>query len=116
VSQPPPNARPDPTAAPGATNAAGDGVQLSGRGAAQGRTGSRTFLILAASTVLVVLLLFGLWALNSPKLAQGGAAGGQSGAGAAARAFNAPADASPKQSPANTPSTEPGDVRQPGAH
>lgn len=113
MSEPDANSRPDPTAGPNATNAAGDGVQVSGRSAAQGRTGSRAFIILIASTVLVALALFGIFAAHSSKLAQGGTSGGQSGAGAAARKFNTEPP-SPKQSPAGTPSTEPGDTHQPG--
>lgn len=108
-----PNSRPDSTAAPGATNAAGDGVQISGRRAAQGRTGSRALVILLVSGALVVVALFGAFALHASGLAKGGASGGQSGAGPAGRAFNTP-EPSPKQSPAGTPSTEPGAVHQPG--
>lgn len=108
-----PNSRPDDSAAPGATNAAGDGVQMSGRRAAQGRTGSRAFIILIASVVLVMAALFGSFALHAGGLAKGGTSGGQSGAGAAARRFDTP-EPSPRQSPAGTPSTEPGAVHQPG--
>ena len=108
-----PNSRPDSTAAPGATNAAGDGVRISGRRAAQGRTGGRALIILIASGLLVVAALFGAFAFHASGLAQGGTSGGQSGAGAAGRMFNTPPP-SPKQSPAGTPSTEPGAIHQPG--
>lgn len=108
-----PNAPADSSAAPGATNAAGDGVRISGRRAAQGRTGGRTLLILVASGALVVVALFGAFALHAGGLGQGGTSGGQSGAGAAGRVFNTPPP-SPKQSPPGTPSTEPGALHQPG--
>ena len=103
-----PNSRPDAASNPG-----GDGVQISGRRAAQGRTGGRAFIILIASVVLVVAALFGAFAFHAPGLAKGGASGGQSGAGAAGRAFNTP-EPSPKQSPPGTPSTEPTSQHQPG--
>ncbi len=116
MSDPNSTFRTDETAAPGATNAAGDGVQISGARAAQGRTGSRAFVILIASLVLVVLALFGMFALHAPGLAKGGTSGGQSGASApAATVFNTP-QVGPKQSPPNTPSTEPGSVKQPGVN
>lgn len=113
MTEPSPTSRPDPTAAPGATDAAGDGVQLSGTRAAQGRTGRPVLVVLICSVALVVVALFGIWALHAPGLAQGGASGGQSGAGAQGRRFDTPPP-SPKQSPPGTPSTEPGALQQPG--
>lgn len=76
----------------------GDGVEVSGRAAAGGRTGSRTFVILISSLALVVLALFGMFALHAPSLSRGGSSGGQSGAGAAGRQFHE-APPSPKPSP-----------------
>ena len=108
-----PNGRPDATAAPGATNNAGDGVQLSGARSAQGRIGSRGFIILIVSTAAVFIALFGVWALSAGKLAKGGTSGGASGAGALSREFDRTAG-SPKQSPPGTPSTEPASIAQPG--
>lgn len=109
-----PNAKPDASAAPGATNNAGDGVEMSGSRSAQGRTGSRGFVVLIVSTLAVFLALFGVWALSAGKLAKGGASGGQSGAGALSREFDRTAG-SPKQAPSGAPSTEPLRPAQPGA-
>ena len=85
----------------------GDGVQVSGRDAAGGRTGSRTFVILIASLALVVVALFGMFALHAPALSRGGTSGGQSGAGAAARQFHE-APPSPKPGPPGGAANNPG--------
>lgn len=104
------NTPPDPVVDPSgagrsSVEGAGDGVEVSGRSAAQGRTGSRTFIILIVSLVLVVAALFGMFALHAPALSTNHGEGGQSGAGAAARQFHE-APPSPKQAPPGAPSTD----------
>lgn len=87
---------------------AGDGVETTGNNAAQGRTGTHTFKVLIASLALVVVVLFGLYALNHKALSTNQGAGGQSGTNnpaAAAQFHQAPP--SPKQAPPGMPSTEP---------
>lgn len=84
----------DATAAPGATDAAGDGVQLDGMRAAQGGTGRDAFIVLLVSTLAVFIGIFAIYALSAPKLSQGGGTGGESGAGKLARQFDQPASPS----------------------
>ena len=87
---------------------AGDGVETTGNNAAQGRTGTHTLKVLLASLALVVVVLFGLYALNHHALSTNQGAGGQSGTNnpaAAAQFHQAPP--SPKQAPPGMPSTEP---------
>ena len=80
----------------------------SGVDAAQGRTGSRTFIILIVSIALVLLAMFAAFAFNSHGLNAHQGVGGQTGVkGAAANSFNAPAEAAPKQN-APTNATAPG--------
>ncbi|CAN5152416.1 hypothetical protein BH09PSE2_BH09PSE2_18710 [soil metagenome] len=50
-------------------NPAGDGVNITEDAVAQGKTGTRTFLILVVSLVLVVLVLFGLFGMHAPRSA-----------------------------------------------
>ncbi len=90
---------------------AGDGVETTGNNAAQGRRGMHTFVVLIVSLVLVVIVLFGLYALNHKALSTNQGAGGQSGTNnphAAAEFHTAPP--SPKQAPPGAPSTT-GDSR-----
>lgn len=92
----------------GAASGGGDGVETTGNNAAQGRRGTHTFKVLIASLVLVVVALFGLYALNHHSLSSNQGAGGQSGTNnphAAAEFHQAPP--SPKQAPPGMPSTEP---------
>ena len=86
----------------------GSGVETTGVNAAQGRRGTHTLKVLLASLVLVVIALFGLYALNHRALSTNQGAGGQSGTNnphAAAEFHTAPP--SPKQAPPGMPSTEP---------
>ena len=87
---------------------AGNGVETTGNNAAQGRRGMHTFRVLIASLALVVVVLFGLYALNHHALSTNQGAGGQSGTNnpAAAAVFHQ-APPSPKQAPPGMPSTEP---------
>ena len=90
----------------GAASGAGDGVETTGNNAAQGRRGTHTLKVLIVSLVLVVGVLFGLYALNHRALSTNQGAGGQSGTNnpnAAAEFHTAPP--SPKQAPPGAPST-----------
>ena len=89
-----------------ATNPGGDAVDIGGRSAAQGRTGTRTFTILVISTVLVVLVLFAAFGFSA--LTKG--ATGPNGGGAQAvskpeqaAVFHASDTPSPKQNPPGPP-------------
>ena len=99
----------DPNARGPITNAAGDGVETTGVNAAQGRRGTHTLRVLAASLLLVVLVLFGLYFMNRPHLNTNGGAGGSSGTNNANAAAEFHTDTSVvKQTTAGMPATEPG--------
>ena len=70
--------------------------------ATQSVRGTGLFRVLAISLALVVVVLFGLYALNARRLSTNGGAGGQSGVTSHAQSdsFNAPEPA-PKPDPAN---------------
>lgn len=74
----------DPTPSDGvdrtsAAAASGAGVEVSGRQAAQGRSGSRTFVILIVSTLLIVVAMFGIYFLHLGALSTHKGAGPESG-------------------------------------
>jgi hypothetical protein len=86
-----------PPPAHGPVNDAGDGQVIPERRAKQGRRGLHMFAVLAISTALAVVLMFGVWGLHAGKLNDAAQASGASKA-AAAQSF----DAGPSQ-PKPTP-------------
>ena len=101
----------DPTqAAAKAVNAAGDGMETTGSAAKQGGRGMHAFRILIGSLLLVLVALFGIYALNAGHKAAGGGARENPAAG---RQFDQPAP-SPKQPAPAPPATSTAPAPAPG--
>jgi hypothetical protein len=78
-------------------NDAGDGQVISETSVKQGRKGYTVFAVLAVSTVLAAILLFGIWGLHAGQLSNAGAASKASRA-AASQSFTTP-ESAPRQTP-----------------
>jgi hypothetical protein len=89
---------PEPTLKP-PVDAAGDGQVIPESRAKQGRRGYPMLAVLAASTLLALVLLFGVWSIFFGRLAAHPDDGGQTGVKTAAvRSFNQPLKA-PRSAP-----------------
>jgi hypothetical protein len=93
---------PTPTELPlkGPIDDAGDGQVVSETSVKQGRRGLHMFVVLGVSTLLAVIVMFGIWSTQAGKMNAAAHASGESKA-AASQAFDA-GPSQPKAAP-NTP-------------
>ncbi len=98
------NLTPTPARAVPPVNDAGDGQMIPERQVKQGRRGMHMFVVLAVSTLLAVVVMFGIWSTQAGKMNAAAHTSGDSKAAASQTFDTGPSQPKPAPNTSQTPS------------